>query len=228
LINLPTPKSLNWKFTATLCGWAAGNLLGYGMGSLFQGRPLTPDEFLCNGRTGQECTAYAGTSAILDFGFDKLTDSAARNRPGVKNLPNNSGKPRNINQGVDDFGRPCFRVGQNTLTSPFDYLFAFFRPISVSACGNSLQLIADHAWGKHKDKFPGLSSANDLKNYADSIMKNPTESYTGASGKTYYWNADDGTILIVNPHDSKNGGSIFKPDNGYDYYLDQIKYEESN
>jgi len=35
---------------------------------------------------------------------------------------------------VDDFGKPCFRVGQNTPTSPIDYLFAFFRPIGVSAC----------------------------------------------------------------------------------------------
>jgi RHS repeat-associated protein len=82
--------------------------------------------------------------------------------------------------------------------------------------------IADHAIeGGHLSGIPGISSADELAQYADDIVANTPDELVRQlqQGRTAYWDSSRNVVLIRDPA-SPHGGTIFSPSRGYDYFLD--------
>lgn len=75
-----------------------------------------------------------------------------------------------------------------------------------------------HAFEKHvieQDEFPGVTTRRQFAEMIeDAVMKGESRFLTG--GRTAYW--CDGTLVIRNPG-AEDGGTAFRPANGYDYFL---------
>ncbi len=73
--------------------------------------------------------------------------------------------------------------------------------------------IAQHA-DKAGHVIPGV---DDLAQYVDDVMQAPGAAAT--RGRTVWWDTDKGAIVI---READGNGSVFVPDRGYQYYLDQL------
>ena len=75
-----------------------------------------------------------------------------------------------------------------------------------------------HAFDKHvieRGEFPGVTTRRQFASMIEDTVVNG-ESRVLSGGRTAYWS--DGTVVIRNPGE-KDGGTAFRPTNGYDYFL---------
>ena len=85
------------------------------------------------------------------------------------------------------------------------------------------KLIADeisngHAFDKHvieRGEFPGVTTRIQFSSIIESVVKSG-EGRVLSGGRSAYWS--DGTVVIRNPG-TPDGGTAFRPTNGYDYFL---------
>jgi hypothetical protein len=69
-----------------------------------------------------------------------------------------------------------------------------------------------HAFDKHKGEFPGIKTPDDLSKEVGRIINDPkTEVKNFGNGKTAYWDNGTGTIVIHDPNNVKDKGTVFKP-----------------
>lgn len=74
-----------------------------------------------------------------------------------------------------------------------------------------------------REDFPGwIRTRSQLKNHAETILSHPTEVKTLQKGRVAYWHEPSSTIVIKNPK-ALDGGTIFQPIDGYQYFKNQIK-----
>lgn len=62
-----------------------------------------------------------------------------------------------------------------------------------------------------------MKSPDDLARIVERVRTNPTNTRTLAEGRTAYYDAVDNTLVIRNPAQS-GGGTVFRPDDGLDYF----------
>ena len=75
-----------------------------------------------------------------------------------------------------------------------------------------------HAFDKHvieQDEFPGVTTRRQFASMIEDAVMNG-ESRVLSGGRTAYWN--DSAVVIRNPG-AADGGTAFRPTNGYDYFL---------
>ncbi len=73
--------------------------------------------------------------------------------------------------------------------------------------------IARHAWEKHKGEYkPPFASEEELAEYIEHIMRNPSDKASLNNGKTIYWDDERHTIIIDNPWST---GSCFPTTKDY-------------
>jgi filamentous hemagglutinin len=66
-------------------------------------------------------------------------------------------------------------------------------------------------------QFPGIASRAAFATLIQGIIDHPTASRPLSSGRTAYWDAASGAVVIANPHD-RDGGTCFKPRAGRPYF----------
>jgi hypothetical protein len=80
------------------------------------------------------------------------------------------------------------------------------------------EISAGHAFDKHvieRGEFPGVTTREQFASVIrDAVIGG--ESRTLSAGRTAYWS--DGTVVIRDPG-TTDGGTIFRPTDGYDYFL---------
>ncbi|MEM6274188.1 MAG: RHS repeat-associated core domain-containing protein [Myxococcota bacterium] len=79
------------------------------------------------------------------------------------------------------------------------------------------QIAAGHAGEKHLDDL-GAEDADDLAALVDGIVQNPSDVKDLSDGRRGYW-SDEGIVVIENPNDP-DGGTVFRPDRGRDFFDD--------
>lgn len=81
------------------------------------------------------------------------------------------------------------------------------------------QRIARHAWDNHRSDFPEFQNQGDLARYIDDIITNPPEQprIRASDGTRAYWDGNNRRIIMYNP-EHPEGGTIFRPDDGKDYF----------
>jgi hypothetical protein len=75
-----------------------------------------------------------------------------------------------------------------------------------------------HAFDKHvieQGEFPGVTTRRQFADMIEDAVMNG-ESRVLSGGRTAYWSG--GTVVIRNPG-AADGGTAFRPTNGYDYFL---------
>ena len=80
------------------------------------------------------------------------------------------------------------------------------------------EISGGHAFDKHvieRNEFPGVTTRGDFAGIIEDAVMNG-ESRVLSGGRTAHWS--DGTVVIRNPG-TPDGGTAFRPDNGYDYFL---------
>lgn len=80
------------------------------------------------------------------------------------------------------------------------------------------EISGGHAFDKHvieQGEFPGVTTRGQFaEKIEDAVMNGESRVLSGE--RTAYWS--DGTVVIRNP-DAPDGGTAFRPTNGYDYFL---------
>ncbi|HEY0937898.1 MAG TPA: hypothetical protein VGD91_29670, partial [Trebonia sp.] len=66
-----------------------------------------------------------------------------------------------------------------------------------------------------RGEFPGITTRGQFAQLLEGVVVNG-ESRTLNGGRTAHWS--DGTLVIRNPS-APDGGTTFRPANGYDYFL---------
>jgi hypothetical protein len=78
-----------------------------------------------------------------------------------------------------------------------------------------------HAWDQHRDQFPGMTR-DDLANLIHDMMtgnpKTDPDLYVGSGERNTTVMYRDGILVIHDPN-TRDGGTIFKPDNGFKDFL---------
>ena len=79
-----------------------------------------------------------------------------------------------------------------------------------------------HAFEKHvlmQGEFRGLGirTREQFATHIDSVINNPTAFRSLGSGRSAYWHADSGTVVIKNPR-AIDGGTAFQPSRGQQYF----------
>lgn len=80
------------------------------------------------------------------------------------------------------------------------------------------EISGGHAFDKHvieQGEFPGVTTRGQFASMIEDAVMNG-ESRVLSGGRTAYWNDD--TVVIRNPG-TADGGTAFRPTNGYDYFL---------
>ena len=111
-------------------------------------------------------------------------------------------------------GRLLMAVGLFVLA--FWTAFAF----AESPAGIAGRIAAGHAYDKHvvaEGQFPGVASRAAFAAVIQGIIEHPTAARPLSSGRTAYWDAASGAVVIANPHD-RDGGTCFKPRAGRAYF----------
>lgn len=83
------------------------------------------------------------------------------------------------------------------------------------------EIAGGHAFGKHvveRGEFPGIRSRSQFGSHIEGVVMNG-EIRTLGGGRTAFWR--EGTVVIRNPR-SPDGGTAFRPDNGYDYFVNEL------
>lgn len=83
------------------------------------------------------------------------------------------------------------------------------------------EIAGGHAFQKHvieKGEFPEISTKAQFASLIENAVMRG-EMRTLGGGKTAYWH--EGTVVIRNPR-SPDGGTAFRPDNGYNYFLNEL------
>ena len=96
---------------------------------------------------------------------------------------------------------------------------------SVSRCDAepiARDIAGGHAFEKHvlnRGEFRGLDirTRNHFSDHVQSIISNPTAFRELSRGRSAYWDAGTGTVVITNPRAS-DGGTAFRPSNGVNYF----------
>jgi uncharacterized protein YukE len=81
-----------------------------------------------------------------------------------------------------------------------------------------------HAYVKHLDELPWIGSREELSDYVASVMRHPSEMAPADGGRIAYWDAAHDAIVIVSPRDA-DLGTVFVPDTGYDYFVQNFLEE---
>ncbi|MEL6196054.1 MAG: hypothetical protein AAFZ38_11690 [Myxococcota bacterium] len=79
------------------------------------------------------------------------------------------------------------------------------------------QIAGGHAGEKHLDDV-GAEDLGDLADAVDGIVNNPDAVKDLSDGRRGYW-SDDGVVVIEDPN-HPDGGTVFRPDRGRDYFDD--------
>jgi hypothetical protein len=143
------------------------------------------------------------------------------------------------------------KIGKPPSASPSLEKIFSGQSTAINCCGESncltqikifenrqfAERIANHSLEKHllngvgnkkkflriREDFPGwIRTKNQLKNHAETILSHPTEIKTLQEGRVAYWHEPSSTIVIKNPN-ALDGGTIFQPIDGYQYFKNQIK-----
>jgi hypothetical protein len=80
------------------------------------------------------------------------------------------------------------------------------------------EISGGHAFDKHvieQGEFPGVTTRRQFADMIEDAVMNG-ESRVLSGERTAYWS--EGTVVIRNP-DAPDGGTAFRPTNGYDYFL---------
>lgn len=94
----------------------------------------------------------------------------------------------------------------------------FVGPVRQS----SHQIGHGHAFNKHvvkKGEFPEVSTPDDLARVVERVRTHGTHQRSLTQGRRAFYDAHDNTLVIRNPN-SKDGGTVFRPDDGLDYFND--------
>ncbi len=83
------------------------------------------------------------------------------------------------------------------------------------------QIANGHAYDKHTDEFPDISSRDGFSDHIQDILENPDATKKLPRGRTAYWDSSTGTIVFRDPA-SADGGTAFKPESGKDFF-DSLK-----
>ncbi len=89
------------------------------------------------------------------------------------------------------------------------------------------EISGGHAFTKHvvqRNEFPGLiSDKSQFSQYIERILNNPNNMIrTLQDNRTAYWDKTTGTVVVRTPS-AKDGGTAFRPDRGYGYFLNELK-----
>jgi hypothetical protein len=79
------------------------------------------------------------------------------------------------------------------------------------------EISGGHAFDKHvieQGEFPGVTTRRQFADTIEDVVISG-ESRVLSGGRTAYWS--DGTLVIRNPS-AEDGGTAFRPTNGYDYF----------
>jgi RHS repeat-associated protein len=93
------------------------------------------------------------------------------------------------------------------------------------------QVIARQAWAAHADQFVagGVADCEEgLAEFIGDVLNNPDERYdfNNRKGVAMVWNSGYGVIIFVNQA-SPDLSTAFIPDNGYDYYQQQVNNDQN-
>lgn len=83
------------------------------------------------------------------------------------------------------------------------------------------EISGGHAFEKHildLGEFPGIRTRAQFASHIEDVVLNG-EMRTLGGGRTAFWR--DGTVVIRNPR-APDGGTVFQPTDGYDYFLNQL------
>jgi RHS repeat-associated protein len=78
------------------------------------------------------------------------------------------------------------------------------------------QIANGHAFEKHAGEF-GAETPEQLEQAVKDALENATEARELSNGRTAYYDEDTNTVVIVDPS-SPDGGTIFKPSGGKEYF----------
>ncbi|MCR9145161.1 MAG: TIGR04388 family protein [bacterium] len=88
------------------------------------------------------------------------------------------------------------------------------------------EIAGGHAFEKHvlnRGEFPGIRTRAQFAKEAERIMNSPTTKVRILKrGRKAYWNPETGTIILSNPK-ARDGGTMFKPDIGEQYFTDVVE-----
>ena len=96
------------------------------------------------------------------------------------------------------------------------------RPPSGGAADNSAlaRAVARHAWENHDGDFrvlhPPIETEAELADFITYILDR-RRPMAAPRGRTIYLDEQTGTVVVVNPRDSVNRGTAFRPLNPDDY-----------
>ena len=85
----------------------------------------------------------------------------------------------------------------------------------------SLRIAGGHAYDKHLEEFAdlGISTDSQFAQHVEQVMTNPSEMRVLTNGRTAYWDARTGTVVIRDPA-RVDGGTAFRPTQGKAYFDD--------
>ncbi|PEN14734.1 hypothetical protein CRI94_00095 [Longibacter salinarum] len=90
---------------------------------------------------------------------------------------------------------------------------------------HAVDVVVDHAWenhGQNPDEYPDGPTRADFRAMTEDIIRNPDEVRIDTTPNNYgigFWSHDygsRGTIVIWRP--GSGGGTVFSPDDGYEYF----------
>ena len=87
------------------------------------------------------------------------------------------------------------------------------------------QIAAGHAYKKHvleRDEFPWIESREEFRDFIAGIIRKPTERKPLKDGRTGFWDAKTGTIVIRDPN-HPDGGTAFRLPDAKRYYNERLK-----
>jgi RHS repeat-associated protein len=91
-----------------------------------------------------------------------------------------------------------------------------FHKNTISA-GDIRSIGTGHAFPEHKHQFPGVGNSDDLVREVGRIINSPDSEVRNLErGRTGFWDNDTGTVVIHDPGNIRDKGTIFKP-NPKDY-----------
>jgi RHS repeat-associated protein len=86
-----------------------------------------------------------------------------------------------------------------------------------SAECNAESIASGHAFDKHVEEFPGISTPKEFQERIEEVIENPTASKELGGGRTAYYDEPTNTLVIEDPS-NPDQGTAFKPEEGIDYY----------
>ena len=169
---------------------------------------------LCGGEGGCGNNPNAGQGPAIPHGFVGV--------PSISQLapvPNINGfdiqQGRQTNGGL---GEPLAQADEDEDENPLSPPRAAGREIEEYRERFIAQEIAGgHAFEKHIDEFPGISTRAQFAAEIDRILRAPTATRALRGGREAFWDTFTGTVVIYNPNDP-DLGTAFKPTNGRQYF----------